>query len=72
MLLCMTTTVWVGRIGVLAATLGAGAVIGFGTCAEASAAPADSPKTVTRPGSPPKDEMFSRTQRSARTWSSVP
>ena len=48
MLLCMTTTVWVGRIGVLAAALGAGAVIGFGTCAEASAAPADSPGPTSR------------------------
>ena len=33
-------------------------------------APADSPKTVTRPGSPPKAAMFSWTQRSAATWSS--
>jgi hypothetical protein len=48
MLLSMTTTVWVGRIGVLAAALGAGAVIGFGTCTEASAAPADSPGPSSR------------------------
>lgn len=48
MLLGMTTTVWVGRIGGLAAALGAGAVIGFGTCAEASAAPADSPGPTSR------------------------
>ncbi|MEX0581502.1 MAG: hypothetical protein WD228_10430 [Mycobacterium sp.] len=44
----MTTAVWVGRIGVLAAALGAGAVIGFGTCAEASAAPADSSGPTSR------------------------
>ena len=35
-------------------------------------APADSPKTVTRSGSPPNAAMFSRTQRSAATWSSSP
>ena len=35
-------------------------------------APADSPKTVTLPGSPPKAEMFSRTHSSAATWSSSP
>lgn len=44
----MTTTVWVGRIGGLAAALGAGAVIGFGTCAHASAAPADSSGPTSR------------------------
>ena len=33
-------------------------------------APADSPNTVTRPGSPPNAAMFSWTQRSAATWSS--
>ena len=33
-------------------------------------APADSPNTVTRSGSPPNEAMFSRTQRSAATWSS--
>lgn len=31
--------------------------------------PADSPKMVTEPGSPPKLAMFSWTQRSAATWS---
>ena len=35
-------------------------------------APADSPATVTRPGSPPNAAMFSRTHRSAATWSSSP
>jgi hypothetical protein len=35
-------------------------------------APADSPKTVTRSGSPPKKEMLSRTHVSAATWSSRP
>lgn len=48
MLLSMTTTAWVGRIGGLAAALGAGAVIGFGTCAAAAAAPADSPDPTSR------------------------
>lgn len=42
MLTRMMTTAWVGRIGGLAVALGAGAIIGFGTCAHASAAPADS------------------------------
>ncbi len=35
-------------------------------------APADSPKTVTRAGSPPKASMFSRTQVRAAIWSSRP
>ena len=35
-------------------------------------APADSPKTVTSPGSPPKASMLSRTQVRAATWSSSP
>jgi len=35
-------------------------------------APADSPKTVTLPGSPPKAAMFSLTQASAASWSSNP
>jgi hypothetical protein len=35
-------------------------------------APADSPKTVTRSGSPPKAAMFSRTQRRAASWSRIP
>lgn len=38
----MTTAAWVGRVGGLAAALGVGAVVGFLTCAPASAAPADS------------------------------
>lgn len=37
-----------GRVGGLAAALGAGAVIAFGTCAGASAAPADSPEPASR------------------------
>ena len=35
-------------------------------------APADSPNTVTRTGSPPKAAMLPATQRSAATWSSRP
>ncbi len=35
-------------------------------------APADSPKTVTCPGSPPNAVMLSRTHSSAATWSSRP
>ena len=35
-------------------------------------APADSPKTVTLPGSPPNAPMFSCTHSSAATWSSRP
>ena len=35
-------------------------------------APADSPKIVTLPGSPPNAAMLSRTQRSAATWSRRP
>ena len=42
----MTTAAWVGRVGGLAAALGVGAVIGFSTCAPASAAPADSADTA--------------------------
>ena len=34
--------------------------------------PADSPKIVTLPGSPPKAAMLSRTHSSAATWSSRP
>ena len=34
--------------------------------------PADSPKTVTLPGSPPKSAMWSRTQWRAATWSARP
>ena len=34
--------------------------------------PADSPATVTRPGSPPKAAMFFRTHCRAATWSSNP
>ena len=34
--------------------------------------PADSPKTVTLSGSPPKAAMFSRTQPNAATWSRCP
>ncbi|MBP1635330.1 MAG: hypothetical protein H6Q10_1904 [Acidobacteria bacterium] len=34
--------------------------------------PADSPKIVTFPGSPPKAAMLSCTQRRAATWSSRP
>jgi hypothetical protein len=42
----MTTAAWVGRVGGLAAALGVGAVVGFLTCAPASAAPADSADTA--------------------------
>ena len=34
--------------------------------------PADSPKIVTRSGSPPKAAMLSRTHSSAATWSRTP
>ncbi len=34
-----------------------------------AADPADSPNTVTFPGSPPKTSTLSRTQRSASIWS---
>ena len=44
----MTTAAWVGRVGGLAAALGVGAVIGFLTCAPASAAPADSADSSAR------------------------
>jgi len=40
--------------------------------AEITPAPADSPNTVTLPGSPPNRPMLSRTQRSAATASSSP
>ena len=40
--------------------------------AEITPAPADSPKTVTLPGSPPNLSMLSLTQRSAATASSSP
>ena len=33
--------------------------------------PADSPKTVTLPGSPPNAAISSRTHSSAATWSSM-
>ena len=48
------------------------AAAGMTSRAAIAPAPADSPNTVTRPGSPPKAAMFSRTQRSAATWSSRP
>ena len=35
-------------------------------------APADSPKMVTRPGSPPNAAMFCLTHLSAATWSISP
>ncbi|GAA2937024.1 hypothetical protein GCM10020221_35980 [Streptomyces thioluteus] len=35
-------------------------------------APEDSPATVTRPGSPPKEAMFRRTQCNAAIWSRNP
>ncbi len=35
-------------------------------------APADSPMTVTLPGSPPNARMLSRTHSSAATWSRRP
>lgn len=38
----------------------------------AEPAPAECPAIVTLPGSPPNAAMFSRTQRSAATWSSSP
>ena len=38
----------------------------------AQPAPADSPKTVTWPGSPPKAAMLSRTHSRAATWSRSP
>ena len=57
----MTTAAWAGRVGGLAAALGAGAVIGFLTCAPASAAPADSADSANssaraddRKASPPR------------------
>lgn len=34
--------------------------------------PADSPKIVTRAGSPPNAAMLARTQRSAASWSRSP
>ncbi len=48
------------------------AASGMTSRAAIAPAPADSPKTVTRSGSPPNAAMFSRTQRSAATWSSSP
>lgn len=48
MLLCVMRKRCSGRVGGLAAALGAGAVIAFGTCAGASAAPGDSPGPTSR------------------------
>jgi hypothetical protein len=39
---------------------------------DASIAPADWPKSVTLPGSPPNAATLSRTQRSAAIWSRIP
>ena len=65
----MTTAAWVGRVGGLAAALGVGAVIGFLTCAPASAAPADSADSANssaraddRKASPPRRAAVSRDQ----------
>ena len=46
--------------------------LGMAISAAMQPAPDDSPKTVTRPGSPPKAAMLSWTQRSAATWSRSP
>ena len=43
---------------------------GMANSAAMDPAPADSPKTVTRSGSPPKEVMFSRTHSRAASWSS--
>ena len=45
---------------------------GMASSAATDPPPADSPKTVTRSGSPPKARMLSRTHCSAATWSSRP
>ncbi len=45
---------------------------GMASSAATDPPPADSPKTVTRSGSPPKARMLSRTHCSAATWSSSP
>ena len=45
---------------------------GLAISALTDAPPADSPKTVTLSGSPPKPAMLSRTHSSALTWSSSP
>lgn len=41
-------------------------------CMKTLAAPAPCPKSVMAEGSPPKRSMFSRTQRTASTWSFSP
>jgi hypothetical protein len=46
--------------------------LGIDRSAAMQPAPADSPKTVTRSGSPPNAAMLSCTHRSAATWSSSP
>lgn len=46
--------------------------LGMASRAATDPAPADSPKTVTWPGSPPNAVMLSRTHWSAATWSSRP
>ena len=45
---------------------------GIASSAATDPPPADSPKTVTRSGSPPKAAMLSRTHSRAATWSSRP
>ena len=45
---------------------------GIASSAATDPPPADSPNTVTRPGSPPNARMLSRTHSSAATWSSSP
>lgn len=42
------------------------------TCKKTATPPADSPKMVTDPGSPPKLLIVSCTQRRAHTWSRIP
>ena len=42
------------------------------TCVETAEAPADSPKIMTRSGSPPKAAAFCWTHRIAARWSCVP
>ena len=45
---------------------------GSANCTDALIPPALSPKIVTRDGSPPNAEMWSRTHRSASAWSPSP
>lgn len=79
----MTTADWAGRLGILAATLAAGSILGLGTAAVACAAPADTtsgpaadapapPRRATAPRATHRAERAAARPDSARTGAAKP